>query len=164
MLPGDRYGESHGSDVAALYKVYSGSTHGLCENVNSEVVLSDGRCVTISKFVKHINNYLFAMPAPMAARGHHFGSIYLHTVFGPGIPEYILEFITEWASSSHARLRYLASNHEGITPLYAAIQRTDLEVANKLIKSSTHNSKFSDYITPGLLNHTFFFEGDFLVF
>ena len=105
--------------------------------------------------MKHINNYLFAMPAPMAARGHHFGSIYLHTVFGPGIPEYILEFITEWKiSSSHARLRYLASNHEGITPLYAAIQRTDLEVANKLIKSSTHNSKFSDYITPGLLNHT----------
>ena len=154
MLPGDRYVVSHGSDVAALYKVYSGSTHGLCENVNSEVVLSDGRCVTVSKFVKHINNYLFAMPAPMAARGHHFGSIYLHTVFGPGIPEYILEFITEWASSSHARLRYLASNHEGMTPMYAAIQRTDLEVANKLIKSSTHNSKFSDYITPGLLNHT----------
>ena len=154
LLPGDRYRISRGSDAAFQYKLYSGSSHGLCENLNSEIILSDGRLLCASKFVEHINNYLFALPAPMGARGQHLGSIYLHTIFKSDVPAYIIEFVLEWASFSNVRLRYLASNRAGFTPLYVAINRVDLEVARKFIKSSTHNSKFCDYIAPGFLNHT----------
>ena len=154
LLPGDRYRVSHGSGAASQFKLYGDSSHGLCENLKSEFVLSDGRLLSASKFLKHINNYLFALPTPMAARGQNFGSIYLHTIFEPSVPEYISKFVMEWSSYNNARLRYLSSDREGVTPLYIAIKSVDLGVANKLIKSSTHNSRFSDYVAPGFLSHT----------
>ena len=154
-VPWDRF---VGQSSLSLADVKISSLHGFCENSNAEIVLCDGRTVSVSSFVCNINNYLFSLPSPLRPRGHHHGHSFLHVAFSDDIPLFVTEFLLSWAVRSETRLRYLLVDFDGVTPINILLNRRNFVGATGIIRHATgHMLYCKDQM--GILSHTSTYRG-----
>jgi len=139
-------------------KIRASNVHGFCEDPSGNVLTSDNSQISSDNFSSSMTNFLFALPAPLVARGRHSGYSLLHAALNPDTPSDVFDFILECSRVFRGHLLYLMVDPEGNTPISLITRKQNYSRALEVIELCTSQDYYFSDRQSGYLNHTALFR------